>query len=714
MAENPELLSNRPRSSAPGGYDTLAFSDDRVLFVDDEAEVRRAATRLLTHQGLQVDVAASAQEALRLAQQRYYRVVATDLRMPGMDGLTLIDRLRSMQDRAVFLLVTGLPEIDLRRDMKIDPSIAIIAKPWDDAELVRACKRSARPTIGGTLLLVEDSPADAYLFQEYLEIALGNAYRVHVAGSLTDALLFLQSQPADLMVADLGLPDAKGLETARRLTSASPEAPLVILSGAYNNEMALEAIAFGAQDFLPKERLDPDSLRTAIRFALERHSASKRLVRLAHQDPLTGLPNKAMFRARLDHAVAIARRSGANFSVMVVDVDRFKPINDTYGHDVGDVLLQSLALRLTSAVRACDTVARLGGDEFGLILDNVSEEAQVRQAVQRIQHALSAPIQVDGQDVDTSVSIGAVFAADVEHDVDKLLKAADTAMYRAKQSSGTTFEFYLDSGCSLPRTPRLQMQRELDQALARSEFRLHYQPQVCLRTGRLVAFEALLRWSRPDGRPSSPADFIPILEDSRLLVPVGRWVIETACEQLRALRELGFDGRMAVNVSAVQFESDDLIDAVESAVRRCAIEPAQLELELTESLLMRDTSRVNRMLSHFKSAGVRLSIDDFGTGYSSLSYLNRFRVDALKIDRSFTQEAASGSTGASVARAIVGLGHELGLEVVAEGVEEPSQLRFLSECGCDVVQGYLIGRPVPDCASVLPGPGPELLSAAFA
>jgi diguanylate cyclase (GGDEF)-like protein len=421
-----------------------------------------------------------------------------------------------------------------------------------------------------------------------------------------------------------------------------------------------------------------------------------------------------MFRARLDHAVAIARRSGANFSVMVVDVDRFKPINDTYGHDVGDVLLQSLALRLTSAVRACDTVARLGGDEFGLILDNVSEEAQVRQAVQRIQHALSAPIQVDGQDVETSVSIGAVFAADVEHDVDKLLKAADTAMYRAKQSSGTTFEFYLDSGCSLPRTPRLQMQRELDQALARSEFRLHYQPQVCLRTGRLVAFEALLRWSRPDGRPSSPADFIPILEDSRLLVPVGRWVIETACEQLRALRELGFDGRMAVNVSAVQFESDDLIDAVESAVRRCAIEPAQLELELTESLLMRDTSRVNRMLSHFKSAGVRLSIDDFGTGYSSLSYLNRFRVDALKIDRSFTQEAASGSTGASVARAIVGLGHELGLEVVAEGVEEPSQLRFLSECGCDVVQGYLIGRPVPDCASVLPGPGPELLSAAFA
>jgi EAL domain-containing protein (putative c-di-GMP-specific phosphodiesterase class I) len=276
-------------------------------------------------------------------------------------------------------------------------------------------------------------------------------------------------------------------------------------------------------------------------------------------------------------------------------------------------------------------------------------------------------------------------------------------MYRAKQSSGTTFEFYMAVASPSPRTPRLQLQRELDQALARDEFRLHYQPQVCLRTGNLVAFEALLRWARPDGHTSSPADFIPILEDSRLLVPVGRWVLQTACAQLRRLLDEGFTGRMAVNVSAVQFESDDLIDAVESALQHSSLAHDQLELELTESLLMRDTSRVNRLLAHFKASGVRLSIDDFGTGYSSLSYLNRFHVDALKIDRSFTQQAATGSTGASVARAIVGLGHELGLEVVAEGVEEQDQLRFLSDCGCDVAQGYLLGRPIPDCETFLQG-----------
>jgi EAL domain-containing protein (putative c-di-GMP-specific phosphodiesterase class I) len=281
--------------------------------------------------------------------------------------------------------------------------------------------------------------------------------------------------------------------------------------------------------------------------------------------------------------------------------------------------------------------------------------------------------------------------------MDKLLRAADTAMYRAKRSSGTTFEFYASEISGSTRTPRGQLQRELDDALNRGEFRLHYQPQVGLRQGELVAFEALLRWARPDGMTKNPAEFIPILEDSRLLVPVGRWVLTTACAQLRALLDRGFQGRMAVNVSAVQFESDDLITAVEGAIRDANIAPDQLELELTESLLMRDTSRVNRMLAHFKASGVRLSIDDFGTGYSSLSYLNRFHVDALKIDRSFTQQAASGTTGASVARAIVGLGHELGLEVVAEGVEEPEQLRFLAEAGCDVVQGYLLGRPDPDC-----------------
>jgi diguanylate cyclase len=546
-------VSQPPKHATPKEDEVLEFREDRVLFVDDEAEVRRAVSRLLSSHGLTVDVAGSAQEALRLAQKRHYRVVATDLRMPGMDGLTLIERLRPLQDRSLFLLVTGLPEIDLRREMKIDSSLSIIAKPWNDADFVRACKQSARPKLGGKLLLIEDNPGDALLLEEYMGMAFGEAYETHVSTSLADAQVYLQSNKVELMIADLGLPDASGLETARRLTTASPEAPLLILSGGYNNEAALDAIAFGAQDFLPKEQLSADKLKMVIRFALERHLASKRLVRLAHQDPLTGLPNKAMFRARLEHTIAVSRRSGVNFAVMIVDVDRFKPINDTYGHDMGDVLLQSVAAKLNSAVRGSDTVARLGGDEFGLILDNVGDESQVKLVVSRIQHALAVPVQVDDEHVlDTSLSIGAVFAADVDHDMDQLLKAADTAMYRAKRSSGTTFEFFVAAESSgSTRTPRLQLQRELDQALERNEFQLHYQPQVSLQTGQLVAFEALLRWVRPDGHFKLPGEFIPILEDSRLLVPVGRWVLTTACAQLRTLLDSGFHGRMAVNVSAV-------------------------------------------------------------------------------------------------------------------------------------------------------------------
>lgn len=688
--------------SESGRHSHPVARDARVLFVDDEADVRRAAARLLMRHSLTVDLAASASDALYLAQQHRYRVIATDLRMPGMDGITLIERLRHSQPDASFLLVTAMPEIDLQRALPHDLGIVhIIPKPWDDEQFVQACRRSARPAIGGTALLVEDNPGDATLIQSLLQESFQDAYRVKHCSSLADALAHLQHHRVDLVLADLYLPDAVGLDTARRLTAAAPESPLLVMSDGFDDELALEAISFGAQDFLAKDQLDVGRLRMSVRYALERHLASKRLVQLAHQDSLTGLANRAMFRERLDHTVAVARRGGGNFAVMMVDVDRFKPINDTYGHDAGDALLQAIAKRLTAAVRACDTVARFGGDEFALILDHVEHEQHVTQVMQRIQRALEHPIRAEGHDISSSVSMGAVFGADVEHNVDKLLKAADAAMYRAKQNSGTTFEFYVPT-TSVPRTPRLQLQSELRSALSRGEFVLHYQPQLCLRTGKTVALEALLRWRRSDGRVLSPSQFIPILEDSRLVVPVGRWVLETACEQLRQLHQNGHDMRMAVNVSAVQFESDELIDAVFAAIEKSGVAADQLELELTESVLMRDTARVNRLLAHLKGAGVRLSIDDFGTGYSSLAYLNRFNVDALKIDQSFTQQAATGTTGASVARAIVGLGHELGLEVVAEGVESHAQLEFLQECGCDVAQGYLIGMPQPDWPSLYP------------
>jgi diguanylate cyclase (GGDEF)-like protein len=671
----------------------------RILFVDDEPEVRRAVARTLNRQSLSVDVASSGLDAIRMARRNPYAVIATDLKMPGMDGLSLIERLRATSRGTTFLLVTGMSASELRNTVPLDaPILQVIAKPWDERTLVAACREALRvssiaPSAGlGELLLVEDNPDDACLIADYLREAFGDEYQVRSVTTLTEALVFLQVSNVQVVVADLGRPDALALDGVRRLSAACPAAPLVVLSDVRNDDLALEAVARGAQDFLDKSTLDPERLKHAISFAIERQRASKRLAELAHHDQLTGLANRTLFLERLDHAVALAQRSGANFAVMFLDLDKFKPINDSYGHDAGDTILQEVALRLSTAVRACDTVARIGGDEFALILENVTGERQVSQVVDRIQRALAPTVQVGAQEIRSAASIGVALGMDGGETADQLLRAADAAMYRAKQTTGTSCEFYLPQAYS-GRMPRLQLQNDLRAALGHDEFLLFYQPQHCLRSQRTVAIEALLRWKRSDGRIMLPSEFISVLEDSGLIVSAGDWVIRTACAQLQQLMASGSDLRVAVNVSAVQFESEDFVETVRAALDDTGLPAAQLELEITESVLMRDTARVNRTLCELKALGLRLAIDDFGTGYSSLAYLSRFRVDALKIDQTFTQQMDSDTSGASVASAIISLGHELGLEVVAEGVERAEQLAFLRRNGCDLVQGYLIGEP---------------------
>jgi diguanylate cyclase (GGDEF)-like protein len=671
----------------------------RILFVDDEPEVRRAVARTLTRQSMAVDVAGSGVDAIRMAQRNPYAVIATDLKMPGMDGMSLIERLRATSRGATFLVVTGMSESEVRDTVPIDaPILQVIAKPWDERALVAACREALRvssiapPPGVGELLLVEDNPGDACLIAEYLHQAYGDEYQIRSVPTMTEALALLQVSAVQVVVADLGLPDALGLDAVRRLSAACPAAPLVVLSGIRNDGLALEAVSRGAQDFLDKSTLDPERLKHAISFAIERQRASKRLAELAHHDQLTGLANRAQFLERLDHAVALAQRNGANFAVMFVDLDKFKPINDSYGHDAGDTILQEVALRLSTAVRACDTVARIGGDEFALILENVAGEQQVSQVVDRIQRALSPAVQVGAQEIRAAASMGVALGVEGCETPDQLLRAADAAMYRAKQTPGTSCEFYVPQAYS-GRMPRLQLQNDLRAAIGHEEFVLFYQPQRCLRSQRIVAIEALLRWKRSDGSLMLPSDFISVLEDSGLIVSAGAWVIRTACAQLQQLMAAGSEIRVAVNVSAVQFEAEDFVQTVQAALDEAGVPAARLELEITESVLMRDTSRVNRTLSELKALGLRLAIDDFGTGYSSLAYLSRFRVDALKIDQTFTQQMDSDASGASVASAIISLGHELGLEVVAEGVERSEQLAFLRGNGCDLVQGFLIGEP---------------------
>lgn len=426
-----------------------------------------------------------------------------------------------------------------------------------------------------------------------------------------------------------------------------------------------------------------------------RKEAEEKLLYLAHYDGLTELPNRVLFFDRLKQTLAQATRHATLTAVMFLDLDRFKVVNDTLGHAVGDGLLKQVAERLRKCMRQGDTVARFSGDEFVLIVNDLHDVENARMIAQKVLQAFAEPFQVMGYEMFVSTSIGISMYPSDNDDEHALLKNADTAMYRAKESGRNNFQFYTRE-MNARALYRLNLENDLRHALERREFRLHYQPKACLRTGRITGVEALLRWQRPDFGLVPPADFVPLLEDTGLIVPVGEWVLAEACRQLAAWREAGTDPvSIAINISARQFASRTLGETLERVLREQRADPRCIELELTESLLMGNTEQAVRTLEHLKALGLRLSIDDFGTGYSSLSYLRRFPIDALKIDRSFIAEIITDSGNATITRAVIGMAHNLGLKVVAEGVETAEQMTFLAENGCDEVQGYYLARPQP-------------------
>jgi diguanylate cyclase (GGDEF)-like protein/PAS domain S-box-containing protein len=415
----------------------------------------------------------------------------------------------------------------------------------------------------------------------------------------------------------------------------------------------------------------------------------------ANVDSLTGLANRNVLKDRIRHAIAAAQRQRNKIVVGFMDLDNFKFVNDSLGHSVGDELLKRVAERLASCLRGQDTIARYGGDEFAFVLPGQNDEKSVSVLMDRILKVLDKPFHIDSHKFFISCSIGLSFYPRDGEDVDSLLKNADAAMYRAKDKGRNNFQFYTPA-MNQKVTERLSMEAKLRQALAGDEFVLHYQPKVELKTGRIVGVEALLRWNAPNGQLIAPSTFIPLAEETGLIVPIGEWVMYTACSHIRALRETGLAPvQVAVNISARQFESKSLVDLVNHALAASGLEPGFLELELTESLVMHNPEEVIRILLALKEMGLHLSIDDFGTGYSSLSYLQRLPVDRLKIDQSFVRDIGADPNDAIIARAVISLGHSLGMSVVAEGVSSNEQLSFLRENGCDEIQGFLFSQAVP-------------------
>ncbi len=426
----------------------------------------------------------------------------------------------------------------------------------------------------------------------------------------------------------------------------------------------------------------------------ERRLADQRVVHMAHHDALTGLPNRTLLADRVGQAIARAHRSGGKLAVLFLDLDRFKNVNDSFGHAVGDMLLTAVAARLTASRREEDTVARLGGDEFIVSIPDVSDAAEAESVAARILSDLAKPFTINGHQLHADVSIGIALYPRDGDTAETLMRNADTAMYHAKESGRGNYQFF-NAQLTERVSRRLSTETNLRRALERGEFSVHYQPLMNLASGRVDGAEALLRWPQQDERLVSPVEFIPIAEETGLIVPLGEWVLLEACAQAQAWQALHPGLRIAVNLSARQFRQKNLIGMIEQVLGESRLHPSLLELELTEGMLMHNVEEATHILVRLDEIGVRLAIDDFGTGYSSLSYLKRFPIHTLKIDRSFVRDISTDPDDAAIVTAIVAMARSLNLRVTAEGVETEEQAAFLRSLTCDQAQGFHFGRPMP-------------------
>ncbi len=544
------------------------------------------------------------------------------------------------------------------------------------------------------VILVEDDEDDFIITRDLLSEIGKDRFDLEWVNSFGAALETMGSDQPDVYLVDYHLGEHSGMEFLREAMANGCRAPVILLTGRGNHEVDVEAMKAGAADYLIKGHIDPPSLERSIRYAVERKQAEARLAYMAQYDYLTGLANRTLLMDRLTRALARAERSDQQMGLLFLDLDRLKDINDTLGHDVGDRLLKDVAGRLSGCVRKVDTVARLGGDEFAIVLEGISHVGNVTTVAQKILDVIAQPFTLNGQEVFVTVSIGITVYPFVNDNIDNLLKDTDAAMYSAKKQGGNCYRVYT-SDMNAKAFERLSLETSLRHALERKEFVLYYQPKMNLSTGKTSGMEALLRWNHPEMGLVPPDKFIPIAEETGLIVPIGEWVVRTACAQNRAWQDAGLPPlRVAVNLSARQCRQKDLVETISLILKETGMEPHFLELELTEGVLIENTHTTNSILAELRDLGVQISIDDFGTGYSSLSYLRRLPINTLKIDISFIRDITADPDDGAIATAIIALAHSLRLKVVAEGVETEAQLTFLRDQGCDDIQGFLFSRPL--------------------
>ena len=666
-----------------------------VLLADDDATHRRVVQKVLEQSGFRVITAENGQQAVQLVAQHNPDTVLLDVEMPEMDGFAACEIIR-----------TRFPDREI--------PIFIITSRDDEESVERAYRLGATDFITKPIAL----PVLPHRIQYILRTCTALNDLRGLIRAVPD-LIFIVNEDGEVAEALSG-PDAQHTQQIKALTTASEinfypcendDRARTCIKRALDTgkpqvyEHILEGLDVHLETrFVPR---DKNSVLAIVRDITDRKNSEARIFNLAYYDELTKLPNRQLFSQSLERTITIARRNGEKFAVLFVDLDRFKRINDTLGHSVGDELLKDVARRLEKCTRSTDLVARfgpseeggiklarLGGDEFVIKLYGIDNDETVATIASRIITVLTPPFSCEGHQFVVTPSIGiALYPRDGETS-EELLMNADSAMYRAKSVGRNNYKFYSET-MRTKSLHRLDLENQIRQAIDFNQFEVFYQPKVDAESWSLVGAEALLRWNHPERGPIEPDDFIPVAEETGLIVPIGQWVLQEACKQVRYWSTLPTGAvPVSINISSHQFNSEGLIDDVFAAASTAGIDAGMLELEITESVLLQDADNTLASLKRLKEAGVSLSVDDFGTGYSSLSYLKRFPIDTLKIDRSFIKDLHCDADDAAICAAILAMSRQLGLNVVAEGVESDEQLQFLRSHGCNQIQGYLCSKPL--------------------
>lgn len=669
------------------------------LVIDDDKLIRVLARNWLERDAMQVHEADDGESGLAAIAELAPDIILLDVMMPGMDGFEVCRRARKLpgMEFCPIVMLTGLDDtVSVARAYEAGAT-DFVTKPINWALFEHRVR-----------FVLKAAATLAALHRTDLQLA--NAQRLSQIGSwewrLDDSSVIWSEEMYHLCGIHPTAP-APGLQAFLALVHSNdrPRVEAALLAARaggplYDIEFVLPRSDGSARTVHAKGDIVlgasglPVAMCGTLQDITNRKQAEEHIHFLVNFDALTKLPNRNFLRDRLLYAISLARRQGQRVGILCLDLDAFKFINDSNGHAVGDNLLKAVAGRLTHEVRESDTLARLGGDEFAVLCPGPAEPGDVAALAQKIIELFHAPFQLEALQLRVTASIGIALFPDDGHDVDVLLKHADVAMYAAKESGRNCFQFYSpDMGLRVEH--RVELETTLRFAVEQGQFEVYYQPKVDLRSGRASGVEALIRWHHPQRGLVAPDLFIPIAEETGLIVPIGQWVLHTACTQMVAWHKQGFDNlSVAVNLSAYQFKQKDLAQMVERVLAETGLPAKFLELELTESSLMADSDAVYAVLCELKAIGISLALDDFGTGYSSLSYLKRFPIDVLKIDRSFIHSVTSNPHDATLTRAIVLMARALKLRIVAEGVETEGQLGFLDQIGCHCIQGFLISRPV--------------------